>query len=180
MSTIHIIKFSIVRLEGIGKLKNSTSSGLDLPACSIVPQPTTLPHAPVINIILWFIFIQFSLFWKIGKRVMRSSCCLSIRLYLSLCLYTPLIFFKAYEITLLFVYPPLQVFLRRLMQSRCWLCTCVSPLNVLVSYAVHVALKQSRRFLSELLVAIIKLQGIISVRIMFRTEFSVRCDAWVL
>jgi hypothetical protein len=37
------------RLEGLGKLKNSTSSGSrtgDLPAYSIVPQPTTLPRAP--------------------------------------------------------------------------------------------------------------------------------------
>jgi hypothetical protein len=40
---------SIVPLEGLGKFKKSTSSGTrtgDLPACSIVPQPTTLPHAP--------------------------------------------------------------------------------------------------------------------------------------
>jgi hypothetical protein len=39
-----------VRLEGLGKFKKSTSSGTrtgDLPACSIVPQPTTLPRAPV-------------------------------------------------------------------------------------------------------------------------------------
>jgi hypothetical protein len=39
----------IVRLEGVGKLKKSTSSGLetrDLPNCSIVLQPTTLPRAP--------------------------------------------------------------------------------------------------------------------------------------
>jgi hypothetical protein len=38
-----------MRLEGLGKLKKSTSSGTrigDLPACSIVPQPTALPHAP--------------------------------------------------------------------------------------------------------------------------------------
>jgi hypothetical protein len=37
-----------VRLEGLGKLKKSTSSGAgtcDLPACSIVPQPTTPPRA---------------------------------------------------------------------------------------------------------------------------------------
>jgi hypothetical protein len=37
-----------VRLEGLGKLKKSTSSGTrtgDHPACSIVPQPTTLPRA---------------------------------------------------------------------------------------------------------------------------------------
>jgi hypothetical protein len=36
-----------VRLEGLGKLEKSTSSGIrtgDLPACSIVPQPTTLPR----------------------------------------------------------------------------------------------------------------------------------------
>jgi hypothetical protein len=41
---------AIVRLEGLGKLKKSTSSGTRsgaFPACSIVPQPTTLPRAPV-------------------------------------------------------------------------------------------------------------------------------------
>jgi hypothetical protein len=40
---------AIVRLKGLGKFKKSTSSGIrtgDLPACSIVPQPTTLPRAP--------------------------------------------------------------------------------------------------------------------------------------
>jgi hypothetical protein len=40
---------AIVRLEGLGKLKKSTSSGTrtgDLRTCSIVPQSTTLPHAP--------------------------------------------------------------------------------------------------------------------------------------
>jgi hypothetical protein len=38
---------AIVRLEGLGKLKKSTSSGIrtgDLPACSIVPEPTTPPR----------------------------------------------------------------------------------------------------------------------------------------
>jgi hypothetical protein len=41
---------AIVCLEGLGKLKKSTSSWNrtgDLPACSIVPQPTTLPCAPI-------------------------------------------------------------------------------------------------------------------------------------
>jgi hypothetical protein len=41
---------AMVRLEGLGKLKKSTSSGTrtgDLPACSIVPQPTTLSRAPI-------------------------------------------------------------------------------------------------------------------------------------
>jgi hypothetical protein len=42
----------MVRLEGLGKLKKkkSTLSGTrtgDLPACSIVPQPTMLPRAPI-------------------------------------------------------------------------------------------------------------------------------------
>jgi hypothetical protein len=40
---------AIVRLEGLGKLKKYTPSWTqtgDLPACSIVPQPTTLPRAP--------------------------------------------------------------------------------------------------------------------------------------
>jgi hypothetical protein len=38
-----------MRLEGLGKLKKLTSSGTrtgDLPACSIVPQPITLPRTP--------------------------------------------------------------------------------------------------------------------------------------
>jgi hypothetical protein len=38
-----------VRLEGLGKLKNPPHPVIrtgDLPACSIVPQPTTLPRAP--------------------------------------------------------------------------------------------------------------------------------------
>jgi hypothetical protein len=37
-----------VRLAILGKLKKSTSSGIqtgDLPACKIMPQPTTLPRA---------------------------------------------------------------------------------------------------------------------------------------
>jgi hypothetical protein len=42
---------AIVRLEGLGQLKKSNEFiGIrtrDLPACSIVSQPTTLPHAPV-------------------------------------------------------------------------------------------------------------------------------------
>jgi hypothetical protein len=50
-----------VRLEGLGKLKKkkSTSSGTrtgDLPACSIVPQATTLPHAPFV---LYSVIEQF-------------------------------------------------------------------------------------------------------------------------
>jgi hypothetical protein len=40
---------AIVRLEGLGQLKEIHLIGTrtrDLPACSIVPQPTTLPRAP--------------------------------------------------------------------------------------------------------------------------------------
>jgi hypothetical protein len=46
-------KRAIVRLEGLGKLKKYTSSGArtgDLPACSRVLQPTTLPRAPALQI----------------------------------------------------------------------------------------------------------------------------------
>jgi hypothetical protein len=40
---------AMVRLEGLGKFKKSTSFGTrtgDLTDCSIVPQPTMLPRAP--------------------------------------------------------------------------------------------------------------------------------------
>jgi hypothetical protein len=50
-----------VRLEELGKLKKIHLIGTrirDLPACSTVPQPTTLPHAPhksgmLLLIIMW-------------------------------------------------------------------------------------------------------------------------------
>jgi hypothetical protein len=51
---------AIIRLVGLGKLKKSNSFGTrtgDLPACSIVPQPTTLPRAPVV-------IINFFEFWR--------------------------------------------------------------------------------------------------------------------
>jgi hypothetical protein len=41
---------ALVRLEGLGQLRKSNdligNRTHDLPACSIVPQPTTLPRAP--------------------------------------------------------------------------------------------------------------------------------------
>jgi hypothetical protein len=43
-----------VRLEGLGQLQNVHLIGTrsrDLPACSIVPQQTTLPRAPSIMLI---------------------------------------------------------------------------------------------------------------------------------
>jgi hypothetical protein len=54
-----------VRLEGLGQLKKSNEIGngtLDLLACSIVPQPTTLPRASVFLMIL--------------REKQMSSCCL--------------------------------------------------------------------------------------------------------
>jgi hypothetical protein len=42
-----------MRLEGLGQLKNPATSldrTRDLPACSIVPQSTTLPRVPIILI----------------------------------------------------------------------------------------------------------------------------------
>jgi hypothetical protein len=50
---------AIVRLEGLSKLKRSTWSGTrtgDLPACSIVPQPTTLPRAPSCYVQMWILY----------------------------------------------------------------------------------------------------------------------------
>jgi hypothetical protein len=47
---------AIVRLEGLGKLKISNLSGTgtgDLPACSIVRQPTTLSRAPNFYVLIW-------------------------------------------------------------------------------------------------------------------------------
>jgi hypothetical protein len=47
---------AIVRLKGLGKLKKIHLIGTrtrDLPVCSIVPQPTTLPRGP--NIWTWVI-----------------------------------------------------------------------------------------------------------------------------
>jgi hypothetical protein len=42
---------AIMRLEGLGQLKKSSdlieNQTRDLPACSLVPQPTTLPRVPV-------------------------------------------------------------------------------------------------------------------------------------
>jgi hypothetical protein len=45
---------AVVRLEGLGKLKKSSDFigtwTRDLPACSIVPQPTTLPRVPGVSV----------------------------------------------------------------------------------------------------------------------------------
>jgi hypothetical protein len=56
---------AIVRPEGLGTLKKSTSSETrtgDFPACSIVPQPTTLPRAPlsfcVVQTFIWLYFVD--------------------------------------------------------------------------------------------------------------------------
>jgi hypothetical protein len=51
----------MVKLEELGTLKISTSSGTQttiLLACSIVPQPTMLSHAPLVDSILKHFFIS--------------------------------------------------------------------------------------------------------------------------
>jgi hypothetical protein len=66
----------IVRLEGLGKLKKSTSSWTrtgDLPACSIVPQPTTLPRAAENLIILH----EIRMFVTVFTRAPSLLCALS-------------------------------------------------------------------------------------------------------
>jgi hypothetical protein len=54
---------TLVRLEGLGQLKKSNHLiGLrtrDLPACSIMPQPTTIPRVPLLFSVLREIFAPF-------------------------------------------------------------------------------------------------------------------------
>jgi hypothetical protein len=63
---------AIVRLEELDKLKTSTSSGTrtgDLPACSIVPQPTTLPRATGI----WMVdIIKYSVLHRIFRIITQE------------------------------------------------------------------------------------------------------------
>jgi hypothetical protein len=72
---------AIVRLEGLGQLKNPmTSSGFDSTTCSIVPQPTMLPHAlqrginrkereiSVDNVVIRLKLIGLSLFHRTTHR----------------------------------------------------------------------------------------------------------------
>jgi hypothetical protein len=48
---------AIVRLEGLGKLINPMNSYGNrthyVLACSIMPQPDTLPHVPIYFAVLW-------------------------------------------------------------------------------------------------------------------------------
>jgi hypothetical protein len=76
-----------LRLEGLGKLKKSTASGTrtgDIPACSIVPQPTMpprrdsytflsiyLPHVPqtldficVMSHVSCYVLLMCRVFWQ--------------------------------------------------------------------------------------------------------------------
>jgi hypothetical protein len=62
---------AIVRLEGLGQLKKSNELiedwTRDHPAYSVVPQPTTLPHAPWSALFctkFWKILFYFLFLWK--------------------------------------------------------------------------------------------------------------------
>jgi hypothetical protein len=77
---------AIWRLEGLGKLKKSTSSGTrngDLPACSIVPQGTTLPRAPAA--IYYRIQIRRASAVLRSKRQCMSTYCLLCYVNVTLC-----------------------------------------------------------------------------------------------
>jgi hypothetical protein len=57
---------AIVRLEGLSKLEKPPhwKSNRDLPACIIVPQPTTLPRAPKMNTCLSQFLIFTSVYFS--------------------------------------------------------------------------------------------------------------------
>jgi hypothetical protein len=56
-----------MRLEVLGQLKNAmTSSGnrtLEVPACSIVSQPTTLPHSPALISVYSIVYVALAHFY---------------------------------------------------------------------------------------------------------------------
>jgi hypothetical protein len=56
---------AIMRLEGLGKMKKSSeltrNRTLDLPACGIVSQPTTLPRAPGNKCIYLAVYLSMAL-----------------------------------------------------------------------------------------------------------------------
>jgi hypothetical protein len=70
-----------VQLEGLGKLKIHLigTRTCDLPACSIVPQPTTLPRAPLPIITdkkmleVTFVVTRCTIF---ESRIKNTVCCL--------------------------------------------------------------------------------------------------------
>jgi hypothetical protein len=59
----------MLRLEGLGQLKNATTSGIEPPTfrlASIVPQPTTLPRAPDVDNSDYIIFhTKNDIRWKL-------------------------------------------------------------------------------------------------------------------
>jgi hypothetical protein len=65
---------AILRPEGLGKLKKSASSGTrtgDFSACSIVPQPTTLPRASGLWTMQWGV-VDVSLFIRANEDIDRK------------------------------------------------------------------------------------------------------------
>jgi hypothetical protein len=64
----------ILWLEGLGQLRNPVTSKIkphDLPACSIVPQPTTLLCAPFKNIDIHYLLGQ--IYWSQKYEVLLKS-----------------------------------------------------------------------------------------------------------
>jgi hypothetical protein len=60
-----------VRLEGLGQLKQIHLIGTrtrDLPVCSIVPQPTTLPRAPT-----WYVLQNTMMAREMGASPVKSG-----------------------------------------------------------------------------------------------------------
>jgi hypothetical protein len=77
---------AVVRLEGLGQLENPVTienRTRDIPACSIVPQPTTLPRSPTISkmVILLFLlrFVRLLPLWQDCLTTYDSSFALQWR-----------------------------------------------------------------------------------------------------
>jgi hypothetical protein len=64
-----------VRLEGLGKLKNPDdliwNRTCDLPACSVVPQPTMLPRGPLIYIYI-YVHKQYNLHCGVTELLLNQ------------------------------------------------------------------------------------------------------------
>jgi hypothetical protein len=76
-----------VRLEGLGQLKNPIGNRTrDHTVCSIVPQPSTLPHDPVfeVHFKMKYFSVDYVFFLNVGSGNCRNFCKHSVLFLLDL------------------------------------------------------------------------------------------------